>query len=52
MTIFALQEFMWEAVLQNYFLVGVIMKAVRNTVEGARFHYFVMARFVRAVEWH
>jgi hypothetical protein len=24
----------------------------KNTVAGVRFSYFIMARFVRAVEWH
>jgi len=28
------------------------MKVVKNTVAGVRFSYFIIARFVRAVEWH
>ena len=28
------------------------MKVVKNTLAGVRFSYFIMARFVRAVEWH
>jgi hypothetical protein len=33
------------------FLVKAIMKVVRNTVEDVKFTYFMMAPFVRAVEW-
>jgi hypothetical protein len=34
------------------FLVRVIMKVVKNTVDDVRFIYLMMAPFVRAVEWH
>jgi hypothetical protein len=34
------------------FLVRVIMKVVRNTVEGVKSTYFMMVTLVRAAEWH
>ena len=33
-------------------LVRAVMKLVKNIVEGVKFTYFMMAPFVRAVEWH